>query len=170
MGTPEAGKLFLERLTSLSDSPIDLTTPRNFDTTALSGIRDVTTSPGRLQCVMKVTPRVANRYGTLHGGCIATLVDTVGSAALVTQSTRSGVSLNISVDYLSPMPSGEDCEIDARVVKVGKNIATINVELRRKQTKQLVAQGTHVKFMAASEVEIKGLHEFKDLPIARSKL
>ena len=31
-----------------------------------------------------------HRYGTLHGGCIATLVDTVGSAALVTMSLKSG--------------------------------------------------------------------------------
>ena len=59
--------------------------------------------------------QVQNRYGTLHGGCIATIVDTVGSAALVTQSEKSGVSLGISVDYLSPQPGGEVVDISAKV-------------------------------------------------------
>ena len=45
----------------------------------------------------------------------ATLVDTVTSAALVTVSKNSGVSLSIGVDYLSPGSGGEDVEIDARV-------------------------------------------------------
>lgn len=34
----------------------------------------------------------------------ATLVDVVGSLALVTQSNRSGVSLAINTLYLNPMP------------------------------------------------------------------
>ena len=33
--------------------------------------------PGWCVCVFPVTPRVQNRYGTLHGGCVATLVDVV---------------------------------------------------------------------------------------------
>lgn len=45
----------------------------------------------------------------------ATLVDTVTSAALVTVSKKSGMSLSIGVDYLSPGAGGEDVEIDARV-------------------------------------------------------
>ncbi len=48
--------------------------------------------------------------------CIAaTLVDVVGSAALVTVSERSGVSLNITVDYLRPGQAGEDVLVDAQV-------------------------------------------------------
>ena len=45
----------------------------------------------------------------------ATLVDVVGSAALVTVSERSGVSLNISVDYLRPGQAGEEVLVDAKV-------------------------------------------------------
>jgi hypothetical protein len=36
--------------------------------------------------------------------CAATLVDVVGSAALVTLSDRGGVSLAIHTLYLNPMP------------------------------------------------------------------
>ena len=42
-------------------------------------------------------------------------MDVVGSAALVTVSERSGVSLNISVDYLRPGKAGEDVLVDAKV-------------------------------------------------------
>ena len=41
-----------------------------FDTTALSALKDVTATPGRCTAVLPVTPPVSNRYGTLHGGCI----------------------------------------------------------------------------------------------------
>jgi len=42
-------------------------------------------------------------------------VDVVGSAALVTQSEKSGVSLNMSIDYLRPGLAGEDVLVDAQV-------------------------------------------------------
>ena len=92
MGSPEAGKLFLEALVSADGC---------FDHTALQNLHNVRASPGRVQCTMPVDDSVRNRYGTLHGGCTATLIDTVGSAALVTVSKRSGVSLNISTTYLA---------------------------------------------------------------------
>ena len=91
---------------------------------------------------MPVLQKVQNRYGTLHGGCVgdflpaticqdgclmqqtlphklsawhaATLVDTVGSAALVTKVENAGVSLHISVDYLSRSATalhGSCCQI-----------------------------------------------------------
>jgi acyl-coenzyme A thioesterase 13 len=34
---------------------------------------------------------VQNRYGTLHGGCVATLVDVVSTVALLTVSKDPGV-------------------------------------------------------------------------------
>lgn len=55
-----------------------------------------------------------NRYGTLHGGCIATLVDVVSTAALVTVSEKAGVSLSMNIDYISPQPGGEEVEITAK--------------------------------------------------------
>lgn len=81
----------------------------------------------------------------MHGGCIATLVDVIGSAAIVTQSDRGGVSININTNYLSPMAIGEVMEIEATVSKVGKQIATAAVNLSNASTGTLVAQGTHVK-------------------------
>lgn len=58
------------------------------------------------------------RNATLHGGCTATIVDTVGSAALVTVSKRGGVSIAINTTYLAGMPMGEDVEVEAKVARV----------------------------------------------------
>lgn len=46
-----------------------------FDTTALGELQldSIRASPGRITAVLPVTPAVANRYGTLHGGCIGML-------------------------------------------------------------------------------------------------
>ena len=95
----------------------------------------------------------------------ATIVDVISSAALVTVSERSGVSLNITTDYLTPVPCGEVCKVDAKVVKVGKTIATLNVELWRVKTGQLAAQGRHIKFLSPTERKVEGME-----PQAQSKL
>ncbi|KAK9842085.1 hypothetical protein WJX81_007785 [Elliptochloris bilobata] len=160
MGTVEAGKLFLEALTCAGEQP-DLNAASNFDTTALNGLKDIRATPGHVVCTLPVSKRVQNRYTTLHGGCIATLVDTVTSAALVTVSKRSGVSLGIGIDYLSPGTGGEEVEIDARVVKVGRTVATINADIRMAGSGRLVAQGRHTKFLPADEQEVKGLPRAK---------
>ena len=45
----------------------------------------------------------------------ATLVDTVGTAALLTLNGRSGVSLAINVDYLRGIPGGGSAVVEAKV-------------------------------------------------------
>ena len=70
MGTPEAGKLFLQALTGSGLGSPDLIEDSMFDTVALQTITDVRAYEGRLTCIIPVEPRVQNRYGTLHGGCI----------------------------------------------------------------------------------------------------
>ena len=41
-----------------------------FDFVALGGMADIQAAPGSCSCTLPVTPRVANHYGTLHGGAI----------------------------------------------------------------------------------------------------
>lgn len=47
-------------------------------------------SPSASTALVQATVMGKRRNGTLHGGCTATLVDTVGSAALVTMSLKIG--------------------------------------------------------------------------------
>lgn len=113
MGSPEAAKGFL--LYSTTQHTDNNTSPKIFDTTALIGLKDIQATPGRVTAVLPVHKRVQNRYGTLHGGAIATLIDVVGTAALLTVGQKGGVSLAINSNYLSPMPGGGEVLIDAKV-------------------------------------------------------
>ena len=70
MGTPEAGRLFLQALTGSGLDEADLKENTIFDTIALQTVRDIKAYEGRLTCIIPVEQRVQNRYGTLHGGCI----------------------------------------------------------------------------------------------------
>jgi acyl-coenzyme A thioesterase 13 len=112
MGSPQLAYGFLLYSTSLETRDGD---PKIFDTTSLKGIYDVRAEEGRVTCKLPVEPRVQNRNGTLHGGCTATIVDVVGTAALLTEIPRGGVSLNINTNYLSVMPGGGVVLIDAKV-------------------------------------------------------
>ena len=134
-GTPEAARAFLDTLLS-SDS---------FDRTALEGLKDARFSEGGA-AAFPVGVEKTNRYGTLHGGCIATLVDVVSTAALVTQSDHPGVSVNIDVAYMSPGPAGDEVQVDARVTKVGVNLAFMEVLITSGDGK-VVAKGSHIKYL-----------------------
>ncbi|GIL75904.1 hypothetical protein Vretimale_5594 [Volvox reticuliferus] len=143
----ELARRFVEGLvdgTAMDDRP-------TFDHTALQGLRVVEVAEGRIVCEMPVSERVQNRYGTLHGGAAATLVDTISTAALLTRSPHSGVSVHLAVTYLAPMPGGEEVVVDARVTRVGRQLASLEAQLRRKATGQLVATGTHTKFLQVAD-------------------
>ena len=135
-GTPGAARAFLDALLS----------SESFDRTALEGLKDARFSEGRCRCAFPVGREKTNRYGTLHGGCIATLVDVVSTAALVTQSDHPGVSVNIDVACVSPGPAGEEVQVDARVVKVGVNLAFMEVTITAGDGK-VVARGSHTKYL-----------------------
>ena len=70
MGSPQAGKLFLQALTGSGLESSSLQQHSMFDTVALQTIKDIEASEGQVTCLIPVEERVQNRYGTLHGGCI----------------------------------------------------------------------------------------------------
>mmetsp|Transcript_18359 Transcript_18359/g.59761 ORF Transcript_18359/g.59761 Transcript_18359/m.59761 type:complete len:157 (+) Transcript_18359:2-472(+) len=134
---PPAAQKFLEKML---DSGL-------FESNSIRDLKVLSVSPGFCKASLPVTPKVANRYGTLHGGCIATLVDVVGSAALVTASSLSGVSVEISTSYIGPAKVGEEVLVEARLLKQGRSLAVIQVDLTVSGTGARVAQGRHTKFL-----------------------
>ena len=102
-------------------------------------------------------------YSVFYVGCIATLIDVVGTGALLTVSPRGGVSLNINVNYLDSMPGTKKPEeprmviIDARVLRLGRTIGTIAIDLHDQENGRLVASGVHVKYISSKEADISRL-------------
>lgn len=115
---------------------------------ALEGIALEEAQDGRATLTLPVGPRVVNVVGTLHGGAIATLVDVAGTLAIITgdREQRAGVTTDLNVSYLSAAPQGGTVRARARVLKAGRTLAFVEVDLEDEQGKVL-AQGRMTKFM-----------------------
>ncbi|NXU91777.1 ACO13 thioesterase, partial [Xiphorhynchus elegans] len=108
----------------------------------------VSATPGNVVCEMKVEEEHTNRFGTLHGGLTATLVDVVSTAALLyTERAAPGVSVDMNITYTSAAKIGEEVLITAQILKQGRNLAFATVDLTNKATGKLIAQGRHTKFL-----------------------
>lgn len=53
----------------------------------------------------------------------------------------------VCCSYLKAAKIGDIIEIDANTVKAGKTLAYLNCELRLKGTGDVIATGTHTKFI-----------------------
>ncbi|NXO00705.1 ACO13 thioesterase, partial [Rhinopomastus cyanomelas] len=114
----------------------------------LSKMKLLSATPGKVVCEMKVEEEHTNRFGTLHGGLTATLVDVVSTTALLyTERAQPGVSVDMNITYTSAAKIGEEVLITAQILKQGRNIAFATVDLTNKTTGKLIAQGRHTKYI-----------------------
>lgn len=88
---------------------------------------------------MTVTPRLTNPLGTIHGGALATLADTVAASAATTLGAEI-VTLSSTMNYLRAVSLGKIfCE--ARIIKSGKTVVVCDVEISDSDNR-LIATGT----------------------------
>ncbi|XP_014490475.1 acyl-coenzyme A thioesterase 13 [Vigna radiata var. radiata] len=148
----EAVKRYLEKGVG-SSSEVDGLPPRFLEPLIMNSLKVDLIEPGRILCSMKIPQRLLNAGNTLHGGAAAALVDVVGSAVIPTvgySGPNTGVSVEINVSYLDAAYVDEEIEIEARALRVGKVVAVISVEFKKKKTGKIFAQGRHTKFLPAS--------------------
>ena len=101
---------------------------------------------GEVDTEFVVAEGLQNTYLTLHGGAIATLVDVIGTMALLAKDpTRAGVSVDLSVSYLGAAKAGEMVKCCGRALRVGRKLGFSSVELRRASDGTLLAVGRHTK-------------------------
>ena len=100
---------------------------------------------GRVECAFTVTHESANNFGTLHGGFTATLVDVVGTMALLSRDAgRPGVSIEMSQTFCAAAKVGERVTVVGTVLKAGGRLGFTQVEVRRADD-AVVAVGRHTK-------------------------
>eukprot|EP00913_Durusdinium_trenchii_P031863 g29841.t1 len=73
----------------------------------LRGMDCVKVEDGHVECQIPITEALQNSYGTLHGGCTATIVDVYGNFRWFQDATRPGVSVEMSQSFLAPAKGGE---------------------------------------------------------------
>ncbi|XP_028770899.1 acyl-coenzyme A thioesterase 13 [Neltuma alba] len=145
----ESARKYIEKRSENASRADGLPT-RFWEPLIMSGIKIDLIEPGRVLCSMKIPQRLINAGNALHGGVTATLVDLVGSAAISSSGAPVGVSVEINVSYLDAAYANEEIEIEARTLRIGKAVGVVSVELRKKKTGKLFAQGRHTMYLAVS--------------------
>ncbi|KAJ7445893.1 HotDog domain-containing protein [Mycena latifolia] len=97
---------------------------------------------------VEVTESMCNVYGTMHGGCAATLLDSTTVAAIVLLGLAkgfdgTGVSQSMNVHWHHPAPLGTTLLITTRSVFADGRARLARCEMRDKASGRLVVSGTH---------------------------
>jgi len=82
----------------------------------------------------------------LHGGVIATLLDTAATFALIEKTGEDWSTVDLRVDYLRPAPISRLC-VTGRALQVGRRLGRAIAELSEPQSGDLLASavGTFVR-------------------------
>ncbi|XP_038901328.1 putative esterase F42H10.6 [Benincasa hispida] len=124
---------------------------RFFQFFVLAALRIDLIQPGRILCSLKVPDRLLNENNSLREGASALLVDCLGHAAVKTLGPSStGVSLEVNLSFLDAAYADEEIEIDSKVLRMGKTIAVVNVEFRKKINGKIIAQGRLTTYVPVS--------------------
>lgn len=89
---------------------------------------------------VKVDETLMNTYGIIHGGCLFSVMDTVGGIAAMTHGDRV-TTLNGQIHFLH---AAKDCEflyVETEEIKVGRTILDYNVKVSTQKGK-VVCQGS----------------------------
>jgi uncharacterized protein (TIGR00369 family) len=113
---------------------------------ALLGMRVDSIEPDRARLTLPYKPELATIENIVHGGAIASLIDTAGTTAAWADDTEpesmAGATVNLNVSYTSAA-RGRDLTALATVSKRGRNLVFADVKVSEDDGR-LVATGSIV--------------------------
>jgi uncharacterized protein (TIGR00369 family) len=95
----------------------------------LLGLEFVGAERGAATYALDVRPELTRMEGILHGGAVASLLDTAAACAVHTLLAPGGrtVTVDLTVHYLRPVSAGR-VEARARVLREGRRLVILSVE------------------------------------------
>ena len=112
----------------------------------LSGAHVVACGEGWTRMELVVEKRHLNLAQNLHGGMSMTIIDSLGTTALYTlRPGANSVSVSLNTTFTSPAREGDTLSVASKVVKLGRKLVFIHVDITNKADQTLVASGVHVK-------------------------
>lgn len=115
------------------------------------GIHTLELKEGYAKAELRLEKKHMNFLGSVHGGCLFTMADTVAGAASSSYGNYS-TTVNASINYLAPAIQVERLVAEARVIKHGKRIGVYEVEIRDEKGK-LLAQGNFTYYDMGKKIE-----------------
>lgn len=107
--------------------------------------------PGEVEASLRISQYNTNRVGTVHGGLILSLTDTLGSLAVATKGQwMTGVSTDIGTSFVRPGGKvGDILHAKAVLTGMGRSLAYTRVDFTN-PAGELVAYGYHTKYVGKS--------------------
>ncbi|CAG8602850.1 2405_t:CDS:2 [Paraglomus brasilianum] len=129
-----------------------------FDTLVLSEMKITQATNGKVISELAIEKKHLNRLDGLHGGVTSTIVDLGGSLAIASKGLyATGVSTDLNVTFVNSAKLGDIIVMEASCVKIGKTLAFTEINIRNKESGNLIAQGRHTKFIALAHKDPKNI-------------
>jgi len=97
---------------------------------------------GQSEASWTPTPDMANPFGSVHGGIIATLIDEVTGAAIISSiEAGSAPTVSLNVEFLHAIPIGGTYTAVGEIVRIGRAMAIADARVLNEAGKVL-ARGT----------------------------
>jgi uncharacterized protein (TIGR00369 family) len=85
---------------------------------------------------------MANPFGSVHGGIIATLIDEVTGAAVISSiEAGSAPTVSLNVEYLHAIPIGGNYTAVGEIVRIGRAMAIADARILNEEG-EVLARGT----------------------------
>ncbi len=96
----------------------------------LLGIRFGAARRGSATLYMNARPELGRMEGIMHGGAIASLIDTASAFAVLSLLTpaRRTMTVDLTIHYLRPITHGH-AEAHARVLRAGRRLVSVSVDV-----------------------------------------
>src|SRR5580700_2614294 len=94
---------------------------------------------GKAEMSWTPTPDMANPFGSVHGGIIATVIDeSTGAALMPLIETPSAPTVSLNVEFLHPVPIGATYTVRSHIVRRGRAIAIADAHILDEEGTMLV--------------------------------
>jgi acyl-CoA thioesterase len=88
---------------------------------------------GQLAICLEVRDELKQNHGVIHGGAIASLIDTASAFAILAllQENEKVTTTDLTIHYLRPVTSGRMVAL-AKIVRAGRRRFVVSVEVKNK--------------------------------------
>ena len=104
--------------------------------------KSVLMQDGQAEVTWTPTPDMANPFGSVHGGIIATVIDELTGAAVMSSiESGSAPTVSMNVEYLHAIPIGGTYTGVGEIVRMGRAMAIADARILNEEG-EVLARGT----------------------------
>lgn len=106
---------------------------------------------GCVRATLEMTEQILNPFGTVHGGCLFTVADSIAGTAAMTRG-HYVTTISGHIHYLSPAAGIGQLSVVAKEVRAGKTILTYDVIFTDERDK-IICKAT-MEYFALDEIKM----------------